>query len=298
MPFSRLFDLYMADLDSRCSRTHAHNVRQQLRRISERVPNLSPIALLAYRQDRIKIDGVSHRTANADIKALSSCFEWGLRAGLATENPYRLIRRLPERQGDLRKRRRAMTDEEMSRFLRASCERDAELERDYEVTLLWRTFLETGMRWGELSMVTGAELHGETIILSPDRTKTREARSIPLRPALAAKLRRRARNGSPIFRTPRGSTWLNNRKTALCIFYDTLERADIPRVDAMGRSLDIHATRWSFISRAQRRGVPEPMIALMVGHASTRPGANVTTRGYTDLTVEDLRRELRRRMWR
>ena len=295
--YKSLAALYVADLRSRCSDTHASTVERQLGLILATVPRLSKLGVLEFRRKRIEEDGVSHRTANAEVKALSACFEWGLReAGVVKDNPYRLIRQLPETAKFLRKRRRAMTDAEIRRFLKASCERDKDLCRTYEMTLLWRTLLETGMRWSECVSLTGADIERETIILPPERTKNGEGRAIPIRPSLAAKLKRRARNGSAIFPTPTGADWTWNHHTALRIFRNTLKRAEIPEKDTAGREIDIHACRHTFNTKLHRCGVRESLIDLMLGHS--RPREKRTNRRYNHLDVEDLRRELRRKVWR
>jgi integrase len=56
---------------------------------------------------------------------------------------------------------------------------------------LWRAFLETGARYGELVRVTWADLDVDrrVVILRAENTKTRREREIPLLAELVAELR-------------------------------------------------------------------------------------------------------------
>lgn len=295
---SRLFAAYLADLASRSTDHHAATVQRQLALILAHVPKLDPEGVVKFRAHRLKEDRVSHRTCNAELNALSACFDWGLGMKLVKENPFRrqIIKRLPETTKFLRKRRRALTDAEVKRFLRESCRRDAELARTHGMTMLWRTLIETGMRWSECVSLTGANVVGETIILPAERTKSGEPREIPIRPMLAAKLRRLARNGSPLFPTPTGQPWKWNHHTALRILRNTLKRADIQERDAFGNQVDIHSLRHTCCTRLVRSGVRRDLVMMMLGHSV--PRAERVNARYAHITTEDLRRELRRKVWR
>lgn len=280
-------DLYLTDVRSRCCPRHTENVTRALRRILAQAPSTDAAGMLAYREARLAA-GASHRTANAEIGALSACFAWGVRAGLVATNPLATIRPLPLREGDLRKRRRALTDAEIDAFLSAAERLD--LASGTRVGLAWRVLLETGMRWSEATRIRKADLVNGTIALRAATTKARRARRIPVRPDLFAALVE-ASTDDPILRDPKGRPWIRARhRLARDWFRRTLAQAGVDREDADGRSLDIHALRVTACSRFLRQGVPIEVVARVLGHADIR----ITAKVYADLGIEDLRRALRK----
>jgi integrase len=87
----------------------------------------------------------------------------------------------------------------------------------------------------------------------------------------------------PIFRTLEAARWSRPTNNAMRIFDRLLARAEIPRVDAEGRKLDIHALRHTFGSRMARNGLVH--VQRLMGHSDPKLTAQV----YTHLDVEDLR---------
>lgn len=285
-----IVDLYLKDLATRASREYFANTTLLLGRIVRTIGALTPLAVLRFRQELIA-EGRSHRTANSYVKALSTCAEWARANGLLPSNPIDGIRSLPERERDLRKLRRAMSDLEIRMFLLASARLDR--WRRHPMTPLFRTLIETGLRWHECVSLTGACIGDDVIVLPAALAKSGRSRVMPIRHGLCLELRRMAVNGSKIFKAPRGGDWAGNEGSALRIFYDTLIEAGIPRFDVHGRSLDIHALRYTCVSRMVRANVSEPIIQDYVGHAN-----RMMTKRYTHLTADDARRELVKKMWR
>lgn len=287
-----LIDLYLSDLEGRASPAHFANVKCQLSNLLKRLQSFDPIRVLRYRTWR-KSKGRSNRTINAEVTALSTFYEWAKATRLVTENPIDGIKCLPERACDLVKNRRAMTDAEIVRFLAASRRRDIECDREHPITPLFQTLIETGLRFGRCSSLLVDDLGKCAIYLRPQGGKSGPPRAIPIRPRLAAQLRKGA-IGPLLFVTPYTlSPWEGNRCTALRIFYDTLKAARIDRIDKAGRSLDLHALRWTAVTRLHRKGVDGTMIQKVVGHSS-----RAMTDHYTHFSDGDVIRAWKLKVWK
>jgi integrase len=64
-----------------------------------------------------------------------------------------------------------------------------------------------------------------------------------------------------------------------------LEAAEIDRLDAQGKKVDVHGLRHSFASRLARNGVPITFAQRLLGHSRVE----MTARVYTHLGDEQLR---------
>jgi site-specific recombinase XerD len=69
-----------------------------------------------------------------------------------------------------------------------------------------------------------------------------------------------------------------------------LETAEIDRLDAQGKKVDVHAMRHSFASRLARAGVPITHAQKLLGHSTVE----MTARVYTHLGEEQMREAIRR----
>jgi integrase len=315
---------YLDDLQHRVTVGHFRNVRGRLKRIlealdAELVCDLKALDVLRYR-NKVRTDGASNRTANLFVDGLRAMLTWAVECGVIERNPIGRVPRLPEGPGHQRCVRRALSDEEIDRFLRAADEDDrhaAELH-DREGAgpggrrspgprvpqgPLWKAFLETGARWSELTRTRWRDLEAEerVLLLRAETTKSRRKRVVPVGPGLhqvlldLGPIHTAARGRAPvpedsIFLTPEGATWGRPTSNAMRIFNRTLVRAGIERVDVDGRKLDIHALRHTFGSRLARRGVGLVQVQRLLGHSDPKLTAQV----YTHLDVEDLRRAVHR----
>lgn len=277
-------EAYLADLRTRCSARHVENVERALRRLRDESGGYDPQSILAYRERRLRA-GASYRTCNLEVGALKACFAWAEAIGLVAHHPLRGVRALPQREADLRKRRRALTDEEVDRFLQAARELDA--RHDTRLAWLWTFLLETGARWNEAVTLRQADVLRGLVTIRSANAKGRRGRKIPISPALALAISK-SPTDDPIFRDPKGRPWTRDRhRLARDWFLRTLARARIELVDADHRGLDIHALRVTACTRMLRRGVALEAVAKILGHRDVR----LTARVYADLGVEDLRRE-------
>jgi len=323
---SEIMEPYLRDLALRSVGHHHKNVRQRLAHVIDqlgdpRVRDLRAVDVIQVRNRAVE-GGKAPRTGNLLVDRLRAMFAWAVATGLldANQDPLRNVRRIPDGGKHQRRRRRAMSDNEIERFLRAAEEDDAEQAERFAVhgknrmsaqagwhvvgypvrvpqAPLWRAFVETGARYGELTRVTwrDVDLDGALLRLPEEITKSGKARAIPLLPTLVGELRallpihervlgRVVLAGDRVFLSPAGKAYSWASTNLGRQFDRQLERAGIPRDDDRGR-LDIHALRHSFASRLARAGVSLTQTQRLMGHSDPR----LTAKAYTHLDVEDLR---------
>lgn len=287
----QIVDLYLGDLTHRASAMHLANVRSALERLLAVAPDLAPPDLIAWRS-AAKAERKANRTINLTLGAARTCMRWAVSMGLVPAGRLINLPPLPQREADLRRRRRALTDDEIRRLL-AVAER---LDRGEVVPQapLWRTLIETGLRFGEVSALRPCDLVRDTLHVRPATAKSGRTRRVPIPPMLARELRRIGKGHGTIFRTPSGRPWTRQNHTAASSrFRETLRQAGIRQRDVEGRVVDIHSLRVTACSRMLRRGVPLALVARVLGHADAR----LTMRVYADLAEIDIRRALRK-TWR
>jgi integrase len=321
---AELAQRYFGDLVVRVSRAHFANARTRILRVLagvrvRRVCDLQVHHVLEFRARRVAA-GLSHASANHEIRNTRSMLVWAVRAGLIAENPLRSIKPLPLDRWHLRRRRRSMSDAEIERFLSAARADDvckaayksaaktiakgwkgklyAERPRVERVPqyVMWLAFLETGARYTELVSTRWGDLDGSTLTLRAITTKSGKTRVIPVRDGLVqelAALRRvqgralgRALTASDyIFLSPEGQPLPKAGKRVLLRLWQVLKRAGISRVDAHGDVLDIHSLRHTCASRMARAGVPIVHTQRLLGHSSIE----LTSKYYVHVGVDDLR---------
>ena len=310
---------YLEDLRHRVTAAHYRNVEHRLTHTltalgADRVADLQPLSLIRYR-NQLRTDGLASRSANLVVDNLRTMLGWAHDCGLIPANPLGRIRRLPDGVGHQRCVRRAMTDDEITRFLRAAEADDRETAKTWQTkgggetnhrrkglripqAPLWRGFLETGARWSELTRTEWADVDAgrRTLLLRAENTKSRRRRIVPLGRQFLEELGRlrdmqervlghAVGAAEPVFRTPEAARWSRATNNAMRIFDRLLIRAEIQRVDAEGRKLDIHALRHTFGSRMARSGAGLVHVQRLMGHSDPKLTAQV----YTHLDVEDLR---------
>ena len=126
----------LADLRARTTAMHFRNVSQRLERTlpklgSMRVQDLKAMHVIRLRAEEVAA-GKSHRTANLVATTIQAMLRWAVENELISRSPIDRLKRLPESEEHLRCRRRAMSDDEIERFL-AAAEAD-----DAENALRWR----------------------------------------------------------------------------------------------------------------------------------------------------------------
>lgn len=198
-------EAYLADLSRRNSGRYAEQTRQQIQRVlghlgNITIRNLRAQHLLDYRAVRANEVGrnrktPSNRTLNAEVDAFKRALRWASRAGVIGASPVDDLQRLPQREADLRKRRRALSDDEVRRFLAAA---EGEDERRRAIgrgavpqRALWHFLIERGPRWTETIELTWADVDFEQrrITFRPETTKARRAKVVPISEAFSGQLR-------------------------------------------------------------------------------------------------------------
>lgn len=324
---------YLADLATRSRPRGVAESRAILDRVTAElgaatVGELSRPAVLTWRQKRIAA-GASNKTVNNALAVLFAALALCVRLEQLPANPLLGIRSLPTGPRHQRRRPRALTEWEIARLLGAADELDRE-GQDFisaRVTIahatkgqayasktrparipqaiLVRTLIETGARWGELTLATWADLDepGASLTFRAENTKTDQERTVPLRVELVEALRayRLLCAGSlgsmppgsaPIFLSPQGRPWTHGTANFRRFLTEAYERAGLlergpdgkPRPPD-GRALNVHTLRHTCCTRLARAGAPLPVAQAMLGHASPA----MTARVYSHVSAEDAR---------
>lgn len=305
-------DRYLADLTTYTKRSQVKRITCVTQKLIDavgdvRVRDLRVDAVLLFRQKRTK-QGAAPRTINLEVGGFKAMLNWAAKAGLIGRNPLANLTPLPAGRANEVRPRRALTADEMERFLRAAEEADCDAEAHLDArpgqqaryggqdrvpqTPLWRALLYTGARWGELVATTWQDFDDaqRTLRLRPETTKSKRMRVIPLVDAVVADLRRlrderAAAAGDPIFLGPAGKPLAGNETRTRWRFRQILKRAGIPGVDELGRHVVIHSTRHTFTSQLARAQVGLVQAQRLLGHSTPELTAQV----YTHLGIEDLR---------
>lgn len=301
---------YVEDLRPRVTPRHYANVSARLEKTvarldGVRVRDLKPMTVVRLR-NQATAAGASNRSANLIVQTLQAVLRWAEENMLIAENPIGRVKPLPYDRAHHRYRRRALTEDEIRRFLAASEDDDEEndlrsaLEGLQRVpqTPLWVAAIETAARYGELRQATWGDLDikRRVVALRAETTKSRKQRSIPLREEFVARLvRLRALHETVIgrlpnvqdrvFLSPEGRPLAVPTTNVMRVFNRLLRAAGIPKVNAQGGKLDLHALRTTAASRMARNGVPLVQTQRILGHSDPKLTAQV----YTDLSAEDLR---------
>ncbi len=291
---------YVATLTG--SRTHHQNVGSNLAKLTEQLNWHRPSDLRREDRERWLADqtrqGRSARSRNAYQSAANSFANWCVRSSRLTSNPFD---RMPKANtdADRRRQRRALTPDELQRLMLSAqnaperpaairleekgqnARRPAERLTGQERAEVYAILAGTGIRIGELSQLRVADIRLDDRIPHIDLparvTKNGEDDTIPLRDDLVALLRRRVEGIDPASMLyPIPSDFIK-RFNADC------RRADIPKRDERGRTVDIHALRTTFGTWLARSGVAPRVAQALMRHSDIR----LTMSVYTDPKLLD-----------
>lgn len=279
----------------------------------ERVADVCAEDLTAFVAARREA-GSSAATINRRVGAVVRLLNWGVEQGRLGANPLKgKWRPLDEVQ---RRPRRALTEMEIARLL---------LHSPAELADVWRFFLGTGLRDGELSSLGWPDVEWDQheITVRGETSKGNRDRIIPLRPDLVAVLRRqRVRRAQRIATAHRRVTTCERRLAEAesdearesstrrleaarravetageLVFTNTggghwgrsLSRRLKPCLRAAGldKGLDVHTLRHTFGSHLIRAGINPKTVQMLLGHSSLK----VTLDCYTHEVEEADRRE-------
>jgi integrase len=283
-------------------------------------------------------EGMSARTRNAYRNAMVSFCNWAVETSRLAVNPFDAVPKANEK-ADPRRQRRAMTEPELVDLLAIARERPllealtvrkgprkgeryADVRPEVrerlrllgrERALIYKTVVLTGLRKGELTSLTVAQLRLDeavpSVALDAADEKNREGNDIPLRDDLAADLRdwladklhrlqgearlagapipARLPPDTPLFDVPNGLVKILDRDlVAAGIARRTKVKGKwiIDKRDDRGRSLDVHALRTTFGTLLSKGGVAPRTAQAAMRHSDIK----LTMGVYTDPKLLDV----------
>ncbi len=262
-------------------------------------------------------NGVSARTHNKGLVALSSFGRWCVKQRLILSNPFDSLSRMSEKV-DRRYERRALTTQEVNAVVAAarmrpviealksykqatlSDDERARLEhKGWNRALCYRLMSVSGLRYGEARSLRLSDVHiGDTphITIQAGREKARRGAQVPLHGAIVDEMES--------FVEKRKQTLTGDSTGAVLAFpglmgahlFDDLplqvgkqfkgdcEAAGVETVDASGRVVDVHCLRYYFGSELARRGVPLHVVQKLMRHSTP----TITSGVYVHSTLSDM----------
>jgi len=242
--------------------------------------------------------GKSARTVNKTLSSLASVMLWAVRRRYITNTPFDAYKRIKENESTRVQPARALTDDEVLRLLDAAREEDR--FKCHTVPLEWSFIglLETGMRYGEFRQLrwSDVDLERGAIRVRAETCKTGVSRVIPIQSELRRVLHHarellcdeQAVQSEVVFRNPEGLPWREDSGALRKRMNHLLDDAGVPKKDADGQVLHLHAIRHTFATRLARAGVPIQLAQRITGHRKV----DVLLQVYTHVEAETLQVQL------
>jgi len=233
--------------------------------------------------------GLSARTSNHVLAACREFARWGMEQGLGSTDPLASAKPVNARV-DVRRRRRALTLDELRRLIRAAQSGPEVLGVPGSVrSWAYRLAAETGFRAAELQSlrVSDFDLAEEepSVSLPAAATKNRREARIPLRAETARELREFLRERLPTAPALPLPPWFAS-KTRRWLEPDE-ERAGIQYENTDGFA-DFHALRGAFVTALVRSGANPRLVQTLARHSTAALSIGV----YTRLRADDERRAI------
>ncbi|MCL2004525.1 MAG: tyrosine-type recombinase/integrase [Planctomycetaceae bacterium] len=226
-------------------------------------------------------------TINSYLSAVRCFVQYLVDTDILSINPIRSIRHL-NTELDRRKLRRAMTKEEVERFLTAAAKGiTKKVGSPEERVLIYKLLLGTGLRSTELSLLTPSQIDFEKCRLRVEaiKTKNKKADILPLRADLVQALQERMET---LAIKPHERFFHHNQASLRKPFYADLKAAGIARLDSAGRCIDIHSLRKTFGTLLAAAGVPLTMVQRLMRHSNPQ----LTAKLYIDVEPVDMMQAL------
>jgi len=257
---------------------------------------------------------VSARTINMHRAAIVAFCNWCVSEGRLAAYPLAGLPKAEE--AEPARKRRALTEDEISQLLKAAQERPlrdaltirrgknkgkllakvspAERRRLQRVgrcrALVYKFMMLTGLRRSEAALVTVGALcldeDAPYVHVEGKHAKSGRAATLPLRGDLAGDLRKHVAHlteghdeGVPPDTPLFDIDWRNLLRT----FNLDLAAANIPKKDAQGRTVDVHSLRHTFATLLARNGVSPGVAQKLLRHSDIR----LTMNTYTHLGLAD-----------
>ena len=210
-----------------------------------RAPAITTEAIRTY-QRRRRVAGAAGATINRETSALSRMLQLGVRSGQLAQRPV-----FPDRLEENGPRQGFFEHAEYL-AVRQALPPPYQDVLDFAYYSGWRKREILELRWSEVDAVGGV------VRLSPQRSKTRVGRGLPVSPPIAAVLERRwaVRRG--------GDGLVFHRDTVTVRAWRTAWPAACRRAGVPGRLL--HDCRRTAARNLIRAGVPERVAMLLTGH--------------------------------
>jgi integrase len=237
--------------------------------------------------NEIKKKTLTHSSINHYLTAVKSFAKYLVGIDLLPRNPLKSIQKLNEAVGQ-RKKRRAMTAEEIERFLKAAETRKCRTKgKPDERLLVYRLLLGTGLRSTELSLLTPSQIDFERnrLTIEAAKTKNKKADVLPIRADLVKVVKEWVeKHGTQ----PHERIFQFNDHSIRKSLYLDLKAAGIERVGSDGRSIDVHSLRKTFGTMLARAGVPLTTVQRLMRHSTPI----LTAKLYIDVEAEDMTQAL------
>lgn len=291
LTLDELLDRFRESLEAE-SRTKKHvrltvgRVRRAFRACSFRAWSDLNAHELAVHLHHQRQAGLARKTSNHIGAACRQFTAWALCAGVGLTDPLATLKPLNARE-DLRRERRALDwDLEVPALIQAAASGPTFRRIPGPVrAAVWSLLLETGLRVAEMQSLRAGDFElcaaAPTVTVRAATTKNRREARKALRPRLAADLAWLLRDrlpAAPAFELPH---WFKDKAT-LWLRHD-LARACIPYRDELGRVVDVHALRATYVDGLMRAGVPVHVVQHMARHSSSA----MTVEHYSKLRRDD-----------
>jgi len=254
-------------------------------------------------------EGMSPRTRNTHTGSLRAFVRWAIQDGRLSADPLETLGKAAE-QEDVRRRRRALSEDELIRLLEAAERRPLEdammirrgkrkgqlaakvnddrrrelIRLGRERALIYKTLILTGLRRNELATLTWNDLSLDDgpawLTLRPENEKSRKGESVAIRADLAEELRQwrieksASLPGAAVFMVPKQLVRILDRDLVL---------AGISKVDDQGLVIDVHAFRHTTATYMAKAGVAARTAQAHMRHSDVR----LTLGAYTDPRLLD-----------
>lgn len=234
------------------------------------------------------------RTTNTYLSSLRAFVRWGLKTARLTQDPLVTVSKLDE-AADKRRDRRALTEDELNRLLRAAAERPAhdlkvirrgkrtgQLEakvseetlqeaehKGRHRRLMYLFLVLTGLRKGELEQLKWSDIDIDDkqswLTVRAAVSKNSKTETIPIREDLAKELRAWRDDSKPqsddstVFNVPRDLVRILDRDLVAAGIAKRIKGEDgkwkIDKRDSRGKTLDVHALRHTTATFLAKSGV-------------------------------------------
>lgn len=215
---------------------------------------------------------LASRTVNNYYDALRTFCNWAVLRGRMVKSPVEVVNKV-DQAGDERRKRRALTVEEIDRLLMVM--------KDDGHRLAYKLSLLTGLRHGELKALEWGDVRLDAIhpflALRAEATKNGKPANLPLRSDLAGELRKARGKASFSEAVCRHVPTLKQHKRYL-------KAAGILYLDEQGRQADWHALRGTLASLLAMTSAPLKVTMDMMRHSDPR----LTLKVYANLRLSDL----------